>query len=135
MATKTEILRQLRFGAIIAEQDDLLAQCFISHPVLDDLVQDRRDLVLGSKGAGKSALWKEITENQNSYNEIKDVKIELVTNPSGDPEFREVLLEIAKESFPNADELRVAWRLYLLAQFWKAARQPVSIYKISKQSR
>ena len=60
MATKLDILNQLKLGGIVAEHDELLNKCFIQHPVLYDLVHDQKDIVLGAKGAGKSALWKEV---------------------------------------------------------------------------
>jgi hypothetical protein len=119
---KTDILRQLDLGAIIAEQDALLSRCFVAHPVLDDVLLDRADLVLGAKGAGKSAIWKEITQSKDQYKSIKDVEVTLVTNPAGDVEFRDVLQAISADEFPSADDLRSAWRLYLLAQFWRAAK-------------
>lgn len=118
--SKTQILRELDLGAIVAEQDRLLMQCFIQHPVLSEVVLDRKDVVLGAKGAGKSALWKEFTERQAEYKPIQDVFIRLVTNPAGDPEFRDVLRAISAEEFPDDEELRVGWRLYFLAQFWRA---------------
>jgi hypothetical protein len=118
---KTQILRELDLGAIVAEQDRLLMQCFIRHPVLSEVILDRKDVVLGAKGAGKSALWKEFTERQAEYQPIQDVFIRLVTNPAGDPEFRDVLKAISAEEFPDDEELRVGWRLYFLAQFWRAA--------------
>ena len=120
MKSKTQILRELDLGAIVAEQDRLLMQCFIKHPVLSEVVLDRKDVVLGAKGAGKSALWKEFKERQAEYPAIQDVFIKLVTNPSGDPEFRDVLRSISAEEFPDDEELRVGWRLYFLAQFWRA---------------
>lgn len=89
-----------------------------------DIVKDQKDLVLGAKGAGKSAVWKEIFEHQQNYHQLADVRMRVIANPSGDPEFRDVLSIIAKsgEEF-DEDELRVGWRLYFLAQFWLWARE------------
>ncbi|UKE73030.1 P-loop ATPase, Sll1717 family [Xanthomonas graminis] len=120
--SKEHVLAAMDLGASVAEHDRLLSQCFISHPILFEVVTDRKDIVLGAKGAGKSSLWKEFTGNQKSYNQILDVRFGFVTNPAGDPEFRDILAAIRKEDFPDDDELRVAWRLYLLAQFWRNCR-------------
>ena len=59
LLNKADILRTLDFGSVVAEQDKLLSQCFVSHPVLSELLSDRKDVILGAKGSGKSALWKE----------------------------------------------------------------------------
>jgi len=48
------------FGAIDAESDDLLAKCFESHPAYLEALDGRRFLVLGRKGAGKTAIYKKI---------------------------------------------------------------------------
>lgn len=103
---KVSILRKLDFGGIIAEHDNLLTQCFVKSPELDELTNDKKDLVLGAKGSGKSALWKEIKDNQQKYPEIYNVHFRLIANPNGDPEFREVLKAISREDFPDDDELR-----------------------------
>ena len=69
--TKEKILSAMDLGASVAEHDRLLAQCFISNPILFELIKDKKDIILGAKGAGKSSLWKEITVNQKTYNENK----------------------------------------------------------------
>lgn len=122
---KEQVLQELDLGSSVAEHDKLLAQCFISHPILSELVEDRKDIVLGAKGAGKSSLWKELMANQGRYGRLGDVNFKLVTNPAGDPEFRDVLVAIGDDEFPSDDELRVGWRLYFLAQFWKACNTVV----------
>ncbi|MFN8504634.1 P-loop ATPase, Sll1717 family [Kouleothrix sp.] len=121
MQNKIDTLRELDLGAIVAEQDRLLNQCFVSHPVLSEILFDRKDLVLGAKGSGKSALWKEFVDRQTNYSSLNNVHIRLVTNPSGDPEFRDILAAISTDEFPDAEELRTGWRLYFISQFWKAA--------------
>lgn len=126
MIDKPNLLRELELGSVVAEQDNLLSRCFVKHPVLSELVNDRKDIVLGAKGAGKSALWKELRDSQQRYSAINDVHFHLITNPSGDPEFRDVLAAIESENFPEPDDLRVAWRLYFLSQFWRAAKPLIS---------
>ncbi len=108
MIDKPTLLRELELGSVVAEQDNLLSRCFVKHPVLSELVNDRKDIVLGAKGSGKSALWKELKDSQERYSEIDNVHFHLITNPSGDPEFRDVLAAIASEGFPESDDLRVA---------------------------
>jgi hypothetical protein len=126
MPNKDELLRALQLGGIVAEHDNLLSECFVRHPVLTELTNDQKDLILGAKGAGKSALWKEIRDSKHKYETISNVELQLVTNPAGDPEFRDILVAIGNDEFPDVDELRVAWRLYLLAQFWRGARELIN---------
>lgn len=139
ISEKTSILNNLELGSIIAEQDELLTQCFVTHPVLNELLLDRKDLVLGSKGAGKSALWKEIKDNQNKYHSINNVQLVLATNHTGDPEFREVFKDLSSEGFPDTDQLRVAWKIYLIALFFRSAKERLtnddSIIKFEKKLR
>lgn len=125
VAEKTTILNNLDLGSVIAEQDDLLIQCFVSHNALNELISDRRDLILGSKGAGKSALWKEINEKKSLYGELDDVELVLATNHTGDPEFREVFKNISTQDFPNDDQLRTAWKIYILALLYKKAKDRI----------
>ncbi len=52
------VLRQLDLGASVAEEDDLLEFARVETSVFTDLLNDRVDLVPGSKGSGKSALYR-----------------------------------------------------------------------------
>jgi hypothetical protein len=52
------ILRTVDLGSSVAEQDDLLATARVETSVFEDLLRDRVDLVPGTKGSGKSALYR-----------------------------------------------------------------------------
>lgn len=52
------VLRNLDLGASVAEQDELLEQARVETSVFSDLLLDRVDLVPGTKGSGKSALYR-----------------------------------------------------------------------------
>ena len=120
---KLEILRNLNLGRVVAEQDDLLKSCFIPNTALREVVDERADIVLGAKGSGKSAIWVELHQNQNRYSPLKNVIISVATNPRGDPEFRDVLAAIEQSDYPSEEDLRLAWRLYILGQVWKVAQE------------
>lgn len=52
------VLENLDLGSSIAEQDDLLESARVETSVFTDLLNDRVDLVPGTKGSGKSALYR-----------------------------------------------------------------------------
>jgi hypothetical protein len=51
-------LQRINLGNGVAEHDDLLWTCMVETQHFTDLLYDRIDLVLGSKGAGKSSLFR-----------------------------------------------------------------------------
>ncbi|MCA1709115.1 MAG: hypothetical protein LC808_39880 [Actinobacteria bacterium] len=56
------------FGAIDADADDLLRECFQDHPAYVEVKSNRKYLVLGRKGSGKTAIFKKlITERDPSH--------------------------------------------------------------------
>lgn len=52
------LLRGMDLGSSVAEQDDLLQAARVETSVFADLLADRIDLVPGTKGSGKSALYR-----------------------------------------------------------------------------
>ncbi len=50
----------VRFGAIDADNDDLLLKSFEDHPAFEALLTRERFLVVGRKGAGKTAIFKKL---------------------------------------------------------------------------
>lgn len=57
-----EMLREVDFGASVAELDDLLETARVETSVFSDMVNDRVDLIPGTKGSGKSALYRIVVE-------------------------------------------------------------------------
>ena len=52
------ILARLDFGSSVAETDQLLEAARVETSTFTDLINDRVDLIPGSKGSGKSALYR-----------------------------------------------------------------------------
>ena len=52
------ILQNLDLGASVAESDTLLETARIETSAFNDLINDRVDLIPGTKGSGKSALFR-----------------------------------------------------------------------------
>lgn len=53
-----DLLANLDLGSGVAETDDLLEDARVETSVFDDLIADRVDLVPGTKGSGKTALYR-----------------------------------------------------------------------------
>jgi hypothetical protein len=56
--TAASLLQQLDLGSSIAEQDTLLESARVETSAFSDLLQDKVDLIPGTKGSGKSALFR-----------------------------------------------------------------------------
>ncbi|WP_347069191.1 hypothetical protein [Flavobacterium sp. WV_118_3] len=68
----------LDFGKVSAERDELLIKYFYDNGVLRKIVSDNLSfLILGRKGAGKTAVFKYLTENPNHTINDNDVLIPL----------------------------------------------------------
>src|SRR6516164_8739696 len=53
-----ELLAGLDLGSAVAESDNLLETARVETSVFDDLLADRVDLIPGTKGSGKTALYR-----------------------------------------------------------------------------
>ncbi len=62
-----EVLQGVDLGSSVAEQDDLLQDARIENAAFADLLNDRVDLVPGTKGSGKSALYRIFVEFLPDY--------------------------------------------------------------------
>jgi len=54
------LLEATDFGAIDADNDDLLLRSFEDHDAYQDLLQLRKFLIIGKKGSGKTAIFKKM---------------------------------------------------------------------------
>jgi len=52
------------FGAIDAESDGILMQCFEDHPALSQAMNGTRSIIIGRKGSGKSAIFKKLLASE-----------------------------------------------------------------------
>lgn len=102
--TILEILESLDFGQDAAENEDNLKDLFIKGvDVYRRFVNDEVDVVTGSKGSGKSAIYRMVTENPVHH----DLHVVPAVNPTGSPVFRVLFEEDSSE-----DRLRGIWTAY-----------------------
>lgn len=72
------ILDWINFGKVSAERDDLLSSYFFDNGVLHSVIRSPSSfLILGRKGAGKTAVFKYLTENSSRFIEPKDILVPL----------------------------------------------------------
>ena len=62
---KLNILQQLDFGNSIAEYDTNIANYYVNTYATMDIVNNRYDIIKGTKGSGKTAMLLALCENQN----------------------------------------------------------------------
>ena len=86
---KADILSNLVLGNGVAEQDENLFKYYITTNNTKDFVNDRYDIVRGSKGAGKSAMLIAVQRNQKLFPSLDGVKLIRVSSIRGNPEFED----------------------------------------------
>lgn len=101
-------LRDLSFGAEEAERDTLLNASYEEIPGAEDLRSGQKNIVIGDRGAGKSALFKAVTEPAGSYPQSGIGFISL-----DDPVETVLRLESNGEKLASAEQFRAAWLLSL----------------------
>lgn len=100
-------LSSLSFGSEAAERDSLLQANFRDPVGLDELLQGKRTIVVGDRGAGKSALFKTLTSRQASQGSHTILRME-------DPIEQLPKLIAENAALSTADQFRAAW-LFSLA--------------------
>jgi Cdc6-like AAA superfamily ATPase len=110
-ATHRQLLTGLDLGASVAEHDQLLQAARIETPTFAELVQDRIDLVRGTKGSGKTALFRIFTDALRDMMKERHVIIVPGIENVRDPifmKYRSQLAQLDEVSFENF------WRMYFI---------------------
>src|SRR5437879_9686775 len=119
-----ELLMKCYLGSSVAESDNLLQVARIENSAFADLVSDRVDLVPGTKGSGKSALFRIFVDFLPDYL-LKQKKVVVAhgVQAPGDPVFHAFSDQFAKLS---ESEFVSFWCIYLVSlaheQFVKGPR-------------
>jgi hypothetical protein len=105
-------LENISIGEGVAEQDSLLTTCMIETPHFSQLFYDRIDLILGTKGAGKSSLFRIFGEIvANTLLEKSNVIVVTGVETSGEPVFK--YYEASFNKF-SEKQFEVFWKAYIL---------------------
>jgi hypothetical protein len=110
--TLCDRLQSINLGAGVAEQDDLLWSCAVKTPHFLGLWRDEIDLITGSKGSGKSSLFRIFGEL--FVKDLREKKRTLVVTgveTSGQPVFK-----LYADRFQKFDEAQfeIFWKIYIL---------------------
>ena len=108
-----EILRGLDLGSSVAEQDNLLETARIDTSAFNDLVEDHVDLIPGTKGSGKTALYRIIVDFlQQHMLERRKVVVAHGVRHHGDQVFQVFRDRFGKLSEPDFVDF---WCIYLIS--------------------
>jgi hypothetical protein len=110
-AIAANILQTLDLGSSIAEQDTLLEKARVETSAFTDLLQDKVDLIPGTKGSGKSALFKIFADFLPKFL-LKDRKVVIA---HGVQKHGDVIFHAFKDQFEklSEDDFVSFWCIYL----------------------
>jgi len=107
-----EILESLNVGNSVAELDSILEVTRVETPVFDGVLADRYDIILGRKGAGKTAMFKML----NIFSPILLHRSKIIilsgVNSSGDVVFNQFKKQLSK--FGERD-FETFWKYYFIS--------------------
>lgn len=107
--TKLEVLKELTFGARVAEEEtDALTTYFVETDLWQKLYSGEVDIVYGPKGCGKSALYALLLARDTQLFD-RDILLAPAENPRGAPAFKGLVAD------PPATEPEFIglWKLYV----------------------
>ena len=129
------VLRSVDFGSSVAESDHLLESARVETSVFTDLMHDRVDLIPGTKGSGKSALYRIFVEFLPDYlYRTRKVVVAHGVRAEGDNVFH-----VFKERFDalTEDDFVNFWCVYLVSlaheHFLKNEKYAGDLAEVQKQ--
>ena len=98
-------LYELKFGAEEAERDTLLTDNFIALPEFMEVASGRKNIVIGDRGSGKSAMFAQLVATHEALPQDKGNPVAAITHPA------ELLrrLDVDGKELQTADQFRAGW--------------------------
>jgi hypothetical protein len=111
-----EVLAGLNFGRVDAESDSRFESCFIGTEMLRQALLPQHSLILGSKGSGKSAAFRLLSQHQEKvrpvfpkgFNEIFCIPVYGLQNEDASPG-----IELRDIRSGSIDDFRYFWLLFI----------------------
>lgn len=109
---KKTVLSNASFGSRVAEDEaDELGSYFVETDQWRQVFAGDIDVVYGSKGTGKSALYSLLVSQKDFLRKTLRIVVIGAENPRGTPAFR----DLASDPPKSEEEFRGLWKLYFLA--------------------
>lgn len=123
----TSILNNFTFGDAEARDDALLKNCHIQTSAINELIQDNKDIVLGHRGTGKSAIVRLFEEGVFSFKKEQNQKSIIIVF---DEEFnyRSIKSHLTENAFKNQDQeliCRAVWEIIILYRAMLKANEEI----------
>ncbi|WP_151084037.1 P-loop ATPase, Sll1717 family [Nocardioides cynanchi] len=100
-----QLMESVKLGSDVAEHESELSDLFVTdNEAFLRLTRDEVDIIAGGKGAGKSAIFRMITETQIQ----PDLHVIRASNPTAGPEFRALF-----QGDDSEERLRSIWAVYV----------------------
>jgi hypothetical protein len=106
-----DALRKLDLGSSVAEFDQQLETYFVETQSFLDLIENRRDIIAGDKGTGKTAIFKILHRRYTSLPALRNTIVVPAFNPSGNPIFQ----ALAEKEAMEEPEYNRFWKAYILS--------------------
>lgn len=116
MATRNELLHELNFGSVDSESEENLDKIFIQTNNFEDFLNDNIALMLGSKGAGKSAIFRLFSQFESSAREMANHRLDdtYLVSGIGFKDTAEMddmqILNLIEEGAVSAE---ASWKIYI----------------------
>lgn len=116
MVTRNELLRELNFGSVDSESEENLDKIFIQTDNFEDFLNDNIALMLGSKGAGKSAIFRLFSQFEDSARKMSGHRLDNIYLVAGTG-FKDTaemddmqILNLIEEGKVTAE---ASWKIYI----------------------
>lgn len=113
----SNVVRNFDFGSIDAWDDQLLHSCFCEIEPVDEFLRGSKELLVGAKGAGKSAVFRLVSEGKIHFNNPRRLKqiIVPVNEVMEYTAIRRLVNDRIGGNIANEDnELFFFWEIYIL---------------------
>lgn len=115
---KIDILNNLNLGNSIAEYDKNIVNYYINTYSTMDLVNDRYDIIKGTKGSGKTAMLVTLYDNQSKYSQLDGKRLIKAIELKGDPDFKRAFNTVTIND-NDIQKVIDAWKIYIINVIWK----------------